>query len=106
MRRLFFVFLSILLITSCSTTEYTTKVKAMQRKDKKLSCTELLLEMNEASFYRKVAMRKKGPKLKNVLMPLGYISTYMDAEGAIEASNARVEYLDQIYEILNCAEQE
>lgn len=88
-------------LTACSG-EMSEKVRAMQRKDKNLSCKEILLEMNEAEFYKKTAYRNKGPKLKNMLMPLGYISTYMDADEAIEAANARVSYLERIYEIMDC----
>ena len=83
-----------------------THVKSMQRKDKKLSCREILLEMNEADFYRKAAHKNKGPKLKNMLMPLGYVSTYMEAGEAIDAAEARVAYLDRIYEIMNCDQKE
>lgn len=93
-------------LASCSTAEYSTKVKSMQRKDKTLSCSEVLLEMNEADFYRKTALKNRGPKLKNILMPLGYISTYMNSEEAVNAADARVAYLDQIYEILRCSEKE
>jgi len=93
-------------LVGCSAEDPSTKVKPMQRKDKRLSCKEILLEMNEAEFYRQMAYKNKGPKIKNVLMPLGYISTYMDSEEAIDAANARVSYLDRIYEIMNCTEKE
>lgn len=93
-------------LAGCSAEDPSTKVKPMQRKDKRLSCKEILLEMNEAEFYRQMAYKNKGPKIKNVLMPLGYISTYMDSEEAIDAANARVSYLDRIYEIMNCTEKE
>ena len=82
------------------------KVKSLQKNDKNLSCREILLEMNEAQFYNKMAHKNRGVKLKNVLMPLGYISTYMDSEDAIGAAQARVEYLDKIYEIMHCEERE
>lgn len=82
------------------------KVKSLQKNDKNLSCREILLEMNEAQFYNKMAHKNRGVKLKNVLMPLGYISTYMDSEDAIGAAQARVEYLDRIYEIMHCEDQE
>ena len=82
------------------------KVKALQKNDKNLSCREILLEMNEAQFYDKMAHKNRGVKLKNVLMPLGYISTYMDSEDAIGAAQARVEYLDKIYEIMRCEDRE
>ena len=95
-----------LILSACGGADKSTKVKALQRKDKRLSCEEILLEMNEADFYRKMANKNRGPKLKNVLMPLGYISTYMDAEEAIGAAEARVAYLDKIYEIMRCEEKE
>ena len=62
--------------------------------------------MNEAEFYNKMAHGERSVKLKSMLMPLGYISTYMDSEEAINASRARVEYLDRIYEILHCEQKE
>ena len=103
---LLFTIGSLLILSACGSGDYSTSVKAMQRKDKRLSCKEILLEMNEAEHYRKMAHKNKGPKLKNVLMPLGYVSTYMNAEEAIGASEARVGYLDQIYEIMRCDEKE
>lgn len=90
-------------LTACGSPTTSTKVKSMKRDDKQLTCTELLLEMNEAEFYRKMAAKNKGPKLKNILMPIGYISTYMDAEDAVGAADARVEYLAEIYDIMNCS---
>lgn len=78
------------------------KVAAMQKKDKNLTCREVLLEQNEAEFYKSTAQKNKSPDVKSVLMPLGYISTYMNAEEAVGAANARVDYLARIYEIMGC----
>ena len=78
------------------------KVAAMQKKDKNLTCREVLLEQNEAEFYKTTAQRNKNPDVKSVLMPLGYISTYMNADEAVGAANARVDYLARIYEIMGC----
>lgn len=93
-------------VTACGGKHEMVKVEAMQGKDKRLSCEDILLEMNEADFHRQVAHKNKGPKLKNILLPLGYISTYMDAEEAITAAEARVSYLDQIYSIMRCEDQD
>lgn len=90
-----------LVLSACSG-EQSTQVQAMQRKDKQLSCKEVLLEMNEAQFYKKMALKNKDPQLKTVLMPLGYISTYMGAEEAASTASARIEYLDKIYDIMDC----
>ena len=78
------------------------KVAAMQKKDKNLTCREVLLEQNEAEFYKTTAQKNKNPDVKTLLMPLGYISTYMNAEDAVSAADARVEYLARIYDIMDC----
>ncbi len=98
--------LSVMVAACGGVEEASTKVKSLQKSDKNLSCREILLEMNEAEFYDKMAHKNRGVKLKNVLMPLGYISTYMDSEEAINDAKARVEYLDKIYEIMHCEEKE
>jgi len=106
LKKVFLLTIIALITSACGGEEASTKVKALQKKDKRLSCEEILLEMNEADFYKKMANKNKGPKLKSVLMPLGYISTYMDAEEAIDAADARVSYLDKIYEIMKCEQKE
>lgn len=78
------------------------KVEAMQKRDKTLTCREVLLEQNEADFYRTTAEKNKAPGVRSVLMPLGYISTYMDADEAVSAAKARTDYLARIYTILGC----
>ena len=105
-RKITLLVLVSLVISACGGSDNSTKVKSLQKKDKRLSCEEILLEMNEADFYRKMANKNRGPKLKSILMPLGYISTYMDAEEAIGAAEARVSYLDKIYEIMRCEEKQ
>jgi len=98
--------LSVMTVACGGSDSQSVKVKSLQKKDKNLSCREILLEMNEAQFYDRMAHKNRGVKLKNVLMPLGYISTYMDSEDAIGAAQARVEYLDKIYEIMRCEDRE
>jgi hypothetical protein len=109
-RSVFFVSALLLIgsfVASCASKEdAAAALKTVQRKDKNLSCKEVLLEMNEADFYKKMALRNRGPKLKYILMPLGYISTYMEAEEAIAAAEARGAYLEKIYDIMHCANQE
>ena len=91
-------------LSACSSTEFTKKVKSMQTKDKHLSCRQILLEINEADFVKTMEIKKRSPNLKNVIMPLGYISTYMDSENVIDAADARVAYLERIYEISGCGQ--
>jgi hypothetical protein len=90
-----------LTLSACSGDD-SPKVASLQKKDKSLSCSEVQLEINEAEFYRKTAETNKSPKVKSLLMPLGYISTYVNAEEASDAASARIEYLNRIYDILKC----
>lgn len=101
LRSLFAVVILGLLTTACSGTK-SQSVSSLQKRDKNLSCKEIMLEQNEAAFYRKTAENNKGPSVKNVMMPLGYISTFVSAENAIEAANSRIDYLNRIYDILDC----
>ena len=72
--KLLTVFLAATVMTAC-TSQRSDKVASLQKKDKFLSCHEVQLEMNEAEFYRSTAEKNKGPSVRNVMMPLGYIST-------------------------------
>lgn len=91
---------SALALAACG--ERSEKVDLMKRSDKQLSCKEILLEINEAEFYKKQADDKKSLGIKSIVMPIGYIDTYMSADEAITAANSRVDYLNRIYDIKNC----
>jgi len=91
----------LVLLSSCG--EHAEKVEPLKRGDKNLSCSEILLEINEADFYKKQATEKKQLGVKSIVMPLGYIDTYMSADDAIQAADSRVNYLNKIYDIKGCA---
>ena len=93
-----------LMLMACSGTE-SRKVQPLQKKDKLLSCREIQLEINEAEFYQNSAKKNKTPGVETFLMPLGYISTYMSANDAAKSAEARIGYLNRIYDILNCDAQ-
>lgn len=101
-------FLSVILIsffiTSCSGEEATI-VEPVQKNDKQLSCEEILFEINDSEYYIKQANEKKSLGVKSIVMPLGYIDTYMTADEAISAAKQRISYLKRIYDIRNCDEQ-
>lgn len=88
-------------ISSCG--DESVMVETMKRSDKDLGCSDILLEINEAEFHRKQAAEKKALGIKSIVMPLGYIDTYMSADEAISAADSRIRYLNRIYEIKNCA---
>lgn len=89
------------LATACSGTK-STKVAAVQKNDKRLTCNEILLEINEAEFWRDKAENNRGMSFRNLVSPFGYGSTYISASDAIEASDTRVSYLKRIYDIKRC----
>ena len=91
---------ALLLLSSCG--EQSEKVEPLKRGDKNLSCSDIQLEINEADQYKKMANEKKQLGIKSIVMPLGYIDTFMSADEAIQAADARVQYLNRIYDIKRC----
>ncbi len=87
-------------LTSCG--ERSEKVETLKRGDKNLSCPEVQLEINEAEQYKKMAYDKQRLGIKSIVMPLGYIDTYMSADEAVQAAEARIQYLNKIFEIKRC----
>lgn len=90
------------LLASCSGTR-SASVVPIQSKDKQLSCREVLLEINEAEQYKQAAEKNKTPGAKSLLAPLGYSYTLSSANEAIEASEKRISYLQDVYRISGCA---
>ncbi len=78
------------------------KVSEIQKTDKKLSCKDLILEINEAEHYRELAMKEEGINFGNMLMPVCWVTSYVDANQAITAAEERVKYLSHIYDVLDC----
>jgi hypothetical protein len=93
-----------MMITACSGTKSTTVVE-LTKYDKHMSCSELQMEITEATFLREKAQRNRGLNFKNIVMPLSYPSTYMSADEAIDAATNRVDYLSRLHEIKGCAAQ-
>ncbi len=89
-----------LLLSSCG--EHAEKVDTLKRGDKNLSCSDVQLEINEADQYKKMAYDKQKLGIKSIVMPLGYIDTYMSADDAVGAADARINYLNRIYDIKKC----
>lgn len=100
MKKTLFLLLLSVTLTSCG--EDSVKVEPMKKNDRELSCSDMLLEVNDAEFYKKQALEKKALGIKSIIMPLGYIDTYMNADEAITAADSRIEYLKKIYEIRGC----
>ncbi len=78
------------------------KVTEIQKTDKKLACKDIILEINEAEHYKDLAKKERGIGFGNMLMPVCWVSSYVDAGGAVKAADERISYLGNIYEVLDC----
>lgn len=77
-------------------------VSEIQRSDKKLTCKDVILEINESEHFKDLASKERGIGLGNALMPVCWVSSYVDTSKAINAANARIAYLGNIYDVLDC----
>ena len=77
-------------------------LNVIQRDDKKLSCKQLVLEMNEVERQRGIAGNQRTPAFEHLYMPLCYPSTYKSAADAMTEASQRLEYLSTIYELNGC----
>src|SRR5690606_13004177 len=78
------------------------EMRPIQDADKQLSCKEVVLSINEAEQYRKQAMDTRGITADQALLPLCWAPTYFAGQDAIKAADARLEYLGNIYDLLDC----
>ena len=97
---IFSFLLSVLLVACTCNQPY--KVKPVERGDKKLTCPDVILELNEAEYRKKQAMSAKGISADQALLPLCWLPTYTSAQEAQKAADERIEYLTQIYNVLQC----
>lgn len=89
-------------LTSCSGIR-SNSVVPVQSKDKELTCKELILEINEAEEYQVAAEKNKTSDIRTYLAPIGYMYTVSSANEAIEASDNRIAYLKEVYQISGCS---
>ncbi len=89
-------------LSACGTHKDSVKMAALKKSDKQLSCSQVKLEINEAEYYRHEAEKNKQPGIGSLVMPIGYIRSYMNANEAVDAADNRIDYLGRIYDILNC----
>src|SRR5688572_26501025 len=93
--------LMLLALVSCSGIR-SPAVVPIQSKDKQLTCRDILLEVSEAEQYKVAAEKNKDPGLRSFIAPLGYMYTLSSAEEAIEASDQRIKYLQEVYQLSGC----
>ncbi len=95
----------IMALAACSGVK-SAKVAPVQAEDKKLACADILLEINEAEFFKRKARENRGLSVRNVLMPHTYPSTLISAQDAVGAADERIDYLQNIYTIRHCDKME
>ncbi len=78
------------------------KIKSIQQDDKSLTCKDVILEINESEFFRKEAAIAQRITLEEAFTPTCWLSTYMSGSEAARAANERIQYLSQLYDILDC----
>lgn len=97
----FSILCSLLILASCSCPK-SFSVNAVKVNDKDLTCKDIVLEINEAEFYRRKSENNKDSNLETYLNPLCYPSTFISADKAARAAQARLEYLNEIYDLKGC----
>jgi hypothetical protein len=95
------VALLVFVLAACSGVR-SASVVPVQSRDKQLNCREILLEINEAEQYKYAAERNTNPDLRAFIAPLGYMYTMTSANDAIESSNKRIAYLQEVYNLSGC----
>ena len=93
--------LMLLVLVSCSGIR-SASVVPIQSKDKQLTCRDILLEISEAEQYKIAAEKNKDPGLRSFIAPLGYMYTLTSADEAITASEERIKYLQEVYQLSGC----
>lgn len=89
------------LLSSC-TCGVPLRVTAIQRSDKKLDCKRIILEINEAEHYRDAAAQEQAIGMGEALMPICWVSGFVDGDAAVKKANARIDYLGHIYDLMDC----
>ncbi len=90
-------------LSACATP---TVVDTEQPTDRRLSCTELIEQIEEAAEFEEEAREERGVTGTNVAAAVffwpGLVGTYMNTEEAIEAAQDRREHPQEIYDEKGC----
>jgi len=78
------------------------RVTSIQKGDKRLTCKDIILEINEAEHYRTQAIDERGIGISEALLPACWASGFVNGAQAKKAADARIEYLGNIYDLLDC----
>jgi hypothetical protein len=93
--------LPVLFVSSCAC-PYVYEIDSFQPGDKDKSCNQIVMEINEAEYFRKKATNNKGTKVDYALNPFCYPSGFLSSDRAMRSAEQRLDYLNQIYEMRGC----
>ena len=103
MKKLYAIACAALVLQACATPKV---VEVSKVTDEKLSCEELLNEIEEAQHFEQKARDERKVTGKNVAAAVLFwpalLGTYANTEEAIKAAQERRERLKKIYEKKNC----
>lgn len=68
-----------------------------------MNCKDVVLSITEAEQYRKKALETRSISADQVLLPLCWAPTYFASQSAVKAADERLEYLGNIYDVLDCS---
>ncbi len=94
--------IGIFMIISACTCTTPIVITEIQKTDKKLSCKDVILEINEAEHYKGLAKAEQGIGAGEALMPVCWYTSFVDANKASKAASRRIEYLGRIYDVMDC----
>lgn len=78
------------------------EIKSIQASDKSLTCKDIIMEINEAEFYRQEGRKAQGIEFQEALVPMCWLGGYLEGRSAIDAADGRINYLSHIYDLLEC----
>ncbi len=90
-------------LSACATPDV---VNVRQAGDSRLTCEQIVEEIEVAEEFRAEAREERGVTGTNVaaavFFPIGLVGTYMNTEEAMEAAEDRREHLEEMYEDKGC----
>lgn len=101
MKKIFIVSLCFILV-GC-TCNPPLRITPIQRDDKTLSCRGVILEINEAEYYRRHALTSMKRNAVKLYAPTCVLTGALTGKAAVDAADQRIEYLAEIYRLLQCA---
>jgi len=100
-KKIIAVLIVVLATATWSACEYPEKIEPIQEKDVNYRCMGVVLAVNEAEHYRAIADDSSSQLA--FFAPMCKVANYKSRLEAINATNARIDYLSHMYDLMDCA---